>query len=575
MDIAEKLDFQLNFEAEEEAEKFFDRAKSKLEARAFVVQLDSPPINSDSEEEGWSFDVSPVQIVGDGIDTGVARPVEHHVNNDFLKVRNRGRRSYKHAVILEGTRLSIDPLICKKFSRKILAKGRYHYEELEEFSILCEGNGNSIELSLNLDRNLQSAGLDLEVPLPEFDLGLWDHRSDITSGDLAESIEASLTRDTQLPGTHRFVLDISVESRLFSPILKAKHEIHLIILSYDQAAKCILDMKDSNRNRSRDAVSVSLRTMVPSVPDHIDDKELKKSLAAADLIHLWRISGRRLDGKKLREALAAIGDLELTLAFYKELVKSMELDSDNRAQVKCLQRAIFNYETAIEQIIIEYLPFARRFASRHTLDGEDLEDVFQIAFMGLQRAALRFDPERGTRFAVYCTFWMRQAINRWRSDEGSSIRVPAHMCENIAKLDRALDLLDGRTGCSISDNDLAAELNCTADEVRQFRSIPREAVYPESIGDWDDLLPESEEENAIDQAETEKIVEEVLAELKDRQADVIRMRFGIGREAPMTLEEIGQFYGVTRERIRQIEVKALGRLSHPERKLRIHQMLGI
>ncbi len=128
---------------------------------------------------------------------------------------------------------------------------------------------------------------------------------------------------------------------------------------------------------------------------------------------------------------------------------------------------------------------------------------------------------------------------------------------------------------AVSDLELAEELEWTIDEVRQFRSIPREAEYPESLDDWDDLLPEPSAVDVFDQAENEKIVTDALADLPERQADVIRMRFGIGRDSDMTLEEVGQIYGVTRERIRQIEAKGLDRLSHPGRKRRLQELLGM
>jgi RNA polymerase primary sigma factor len=206
--------------------------------------------------------------------------------------------------------------------------------------------------------------------------------------------------------------------------------------------------------------------------------------------------------------------------------------------------------------------------------GEDPEDVFQVAFMGLQRSTRRFDPERGYRFLIYATYWMRQAITRWRGDEGAAIRIPVHRNEKITKLDRALDRLDVRVGGAVSDLELAEELEWAIDEVRQFRGIPREAEYPASFDDWDNLLPEPSEADVFDQAETERIVAEALADLPERQADVIRMRFGIGRDSDMTLEEIGQIYGVTRERIRQIEAKALDFLSHPGRSRRLRTLLG-
>ena len=107
-----------------------------------------------------------------------------------------------------------------------------------------------------------------------------------------------------------------------------------------------------------------------------------------------------------------------------------------------------------------------------------------------------------------------------------------------------------------------------------LRDIPREAAYPASTDEWDKLLPEPSEADFLDEAQTERIVRAALADLPERQAGVIRMRFGIGRETDMTLEEVGLIYGVTRERIRQIEAQALNHLSHPERKKQLQALLG-
>ena len=167
------------------------------------------------------------------------------------------------------------------------------------------------------------------------------------------------------------------------------------------------------------------------------------------------------------------------------------------------------------------------------------------------------------------------SAGRARGAEGAAIRIPVHRNEKITKLDRALERLDVRVGGAVSDLELAEELEWAIDEVRQFRGIPREAEYPASLDDWDNLLPEPPEVDVFGQAETERIVTDALADLPERQADVIRMRFGIGRASDMTLEEIGQIYGVTRERIRQIEAKGLDRLSHPGRKRRLQELLGM
>lgn len=565
------LDDLLTFEIEAEPEEFFDQYAGDTASGTFVALVSSSPVVSDNEDGDWDLDLSAAPIAGEGIGSSAAVTADHGAENDFLKVQNRGRQSVKRAVVQTGTRMSIAPELCISWADEILTKGWCSLDDIDRLVADCEGNGDLEELRINLQRNLEAAGFDLDHAT-EHDAALWSAASDTTSEDLADAIEAALTRRTRLPGTQRFVMDKSDELQLLEPMMRAKQELQLGILASETAVETILDVIDGIRDGSRDPGSVSLRAIIPARPGHAETSEV---MAAADTLRSWHATGRVMDGKRRREALAALEALDLSLAFHKELVCTLEQLPACQAEARHLEAELLLSESATEHLIREHLPYVRRFASRNVEEGEDPEDVFQVAFMGLQHSTRRFDPERGYRFLIYATYWMRQAITRWRSDEGAAIRIPVHRNEKITKLDRALERLDVRVGGAVSDLELAEELEWTIDEVRQFRCIPREAEYPASLDDWDNLLPKPSEVDVFDQAETERIVTETLADLPERQADVIRMRFGIGRETDMTLEEIGQIYGVTRERIRQIEAKGLDRLSHPGRKRRLQELLGM
>ncbi len=566
------LDDLLAFEAEEEPERFFGESAHETVSGTFVAHISPAPVVSQDEDGDWDLDLSPASIAGEGIGTAAAVTPDHGAEHDFLKVRSRGRQSVKRVVVQTGTQLSIDPEICTTWAKETLAKGWYSLSDIESLLALCEGNGDLEELRINLQRNLEVGGFD-EVELTSGHIvGLWDARTDTSSNELAEAIEAALTRSTRLPGTQRFVMDKSDEQQLLEPMVRAKQELQLGILASEAAVQSILEVFDTIQGGVRDPSSVSLKTIIPSRPGHTETAEV---MAAAEALKSWQENGRVMDGKRRRQALTALESLDLSLAFLKELVSSIEQNQAGPEHVNKLNTQISVFESANEHLVREHLPYARRFAARSVEEGEDPEDVFQVAFMGLQRSTRRFDPEHGYRFVVYASYWIRQAIMRWRADEGATIRIPVHRKEAIARLDRAMDKLDVRADGTVSDDDLAADLEWTTDEVSRFREFPREAVYPESIDDWDELLPEQDDANAFNQAETESIITDALAELPEREADVIRMRFGIGRDADMTLEKIGQLYGVTRERIRQIEAKGLDRLSHPGRKRRLQELLGI
>ncbi|SFK87452.1 sigma-70 family RNA polymerase sigma factor [Methylocapsa palsarum] len=560
-DTTDNLDNLLSFEAEAEPEEFFGQYTGEAASGTFIALISSARAVSDDEDGDWNLDFSPANIAGGGIDSSAAAAVDHGAENDFLKVRNRGRQSIKRAVVQTGTRLSIDPAICTTWVEQTLAKGWWSFEDVDRLVAHCEGNGDLEELRINLQRNLEAAGFDL-VQENGHDAALWDARSDISPDDLPDAIEAVLTRATRLPGTRRFVMDKSYELQLLEPMVRAKQDLQLGILASEVAVETILDVVDNIRDGFRDPGTVSLRTIIPSRPGHDETAEV---MAAAETLKSWQTNGRVMDGKRRREALMALDALDFSLAFHKELVRILKQDPACQELAVHLDAQILIFEAATERLIREHLPYVRRFAARNVHEGEEPEDVFQVAFMGLQRSTWRFDPERGYRFLIYATYWMRQAITRWRADEGTAIRVPVHRHENLTKLDRAMDKLGVRSKGIVSDDDLAVELEWTADQVRQFRSIPREAEYPESIDDWDALLPEQENSDVFDLAEAERIIANAIAELQERQADIIRMRFGIGRDSEMTLEEIGQLYGLTRERIRQIETKALRVLGHSTR----------
>jgi RNA polymerase primary sigma factor len=562
----------ISFQPEHTPENSVGQSEGGVVAGIFVPLPSRFHVNSTTDEREWDLDLSPASIVGEGIGTGVIIiPDQEGGGADFLKVRNRGRKSVRRVVFQSSTWLSIASEVCMAWAEEILAKGWFSVNDMDGLVALCEGNGDPKQLRVNLQRNLEAAGFDQVEQAPDDDLASWDAKSKTSACELAEAIEAILTRSIRLPGTRRFVLDKSDETRLLEPMVRAKQELQLAILACEAAVDEILDILDRIRDGTRDASSVSLRVIIPARRDHGETAEV---FAAAETLKAWQVNGRVMDGKRRREALLALEALDLSLIFHKELADLLERKHKRFDDANRLDALISIFDDATKNLILKHLSYARRFAARNVEEGEDPEEVFQVAFIGLQNSTRRFDPERGFRFLVYATYWMRQAIMRWRADEGKAIRVPVHRHEYLAKLDRAMLRLDVRADGAVSDKALAEELEWAVEQVRQFRGIPREAEYPEYIEEWDDLLPDRENADAFDQRETRRIVRDALAELPQRQADVIRMRFGIERDGEMTLEEIGQLYGVTRERIRQIEAKGLDSLSHPGRKRRLQELLG-
>lgn len=571
LDLSTVLDEYLSFNIEEDPEAFFVHSLTESVSGIFVPPTSGASLVTNARDGDWDLDLSPANISGDGIALGISVPLDKGGEHDFLKVRNRGPRSVKRVVVQTSTRLEIDPDACIKLATEVLAKGWCSFADLESLIADCEGNGDLEELSVNLQRVLEVAGFDVVDHASGNEVELWDAKSDVSAFELAEAMMAALTRATMLPGTQRFVMDKSNEVHLVGPLVIAKQELHIGLLACKAGVDIVLDILELIIHGDRDPSSVSLRTIIPSRPDHNETEEV---FAAVETLKSWQVNGRTMDGKQRRKAMGALVALDLSIAFYKELVHLLADDKVNLKESICLDRLVAAYEAAADRLIRAHLPYARRFASRNVEESEDPEDVFQVAFTGLQRSTRRFDPARRVKFSVYCSFWMKQALKRWRADEGSSIRVPVHLHDELSKFDSAVDKLVQLSRSEVSDDDLASELECSVKQVRGFRKIPRHAYYPESVDEWDNYPFNQEDVNDFDQAETKSIIRNALAELRVREADVIRMRFGIDGEDVMTLEEIGQIYGVTRERVRQIEAKALLYLSHPGRKRHLEILLG-
>jgi RNA polymerase primary sigma factor len=206
--------------------------------------------------------------------------------------------------------------------------------------------------------------------------------------------------------------------------------------------------------------------------------------------------------------------------------------------------------------------------------GLGFADLIQEGNLGLMKAVERFEYRRGYKFSTYATWWIRQAATRAISDQARTIRIPVHMIETINKMFRLQRRLVQRLGREPTERELAAECGMP---VKELRSVRRMAQHPISlqtrIGDdgdacLGDIIPDMSSENPGESADVRLMREriaEVMATLGGREREVIDYRFGLSDGCVRTLEEVGRFFNVTRERVRQIEAKALRKLRHPTR----------
>ena len=280
----------------------------------------------------------------------------------------------------------------------------------------------------------------------------------------------------------------------------------------------------------------------------LDDRNIKKNLTINDPVRMY---------------LKEIGQIKL-LTMEEELkLADRILEGDEMAK-----------STLAEANLRLVVSIAKRYVGRGML----FLDLIQEGNIGLMKAVEKFDVSKGYKFSTYATWWIRQAITRAIADQARTIRVPVHMVETINKLARIQRQLTLELNREPSEQELAKKMNMSVEKVRDIYKISQEPVSLETpIGEEDDshlgdFIKDERNVSPEEYATNEMLkdeISEVLLTLTEREEKVIRLRFGLEDGKSRTLEEVGQMFGVTRERIRQIEAKALRKLRHPSRSRKL------
>ena len=266
--------------------------------------------------------------------------------------------------------------------------------------------------------------------------------------------------------------------------------------------------------------------------------------------------------------------------YLKEIGRVPLLKADE--EVELARRMQEGDEEAKNQLAEANLRLVVSIAKRYVGRGMLFLDLIQEGNLGLLKAVEKFDYKKGFKFSTYATWWIRQAITRAIADQARTIRIPVHMVETINKLVRVSRQLLQELGTDPTPEQIGAVMDLTPDRVREIQKVAQEPVSLETpIGEEEDShlgdFIEDEDAPAPDEAASyillKEQLEEVLETLTPREAKVLRLRFGLDDGRSRTLEEVGQEFGVTRERIRQIEAKALRKLRHPSRSRKLKDYL--
>lgn len=553
----------IDFDGIEEPAEYFARQSNDTASATFTAIFPRSGMRTGGSEdnEDWELPASLATVNVAGLSRSEASRspgIDDAADFSHSSARRRSRQPRK----LRNTSLALSEDVAHAFVVEALAIGTVTDQAIRDLVGACRGNPHRKDIEGNLRKVLTAAGIPVIQdaqdfrPLPDVALDLID------ATVLSEAIVAACTRNTVVPGSAPFTLDRISEERILREIANARRGL----------LNGILDTHGVLGEVVRRGELVLAGELAPD--DFTDlgidvdaDSDVEEFRGNIEILHNAVEQGIENGGRFRRNAIQALEDLEIRQDCLVELAASQ-----GETAGETIRGLMSVCDRATEKLVLSHLSFMRRETAKIVKDDEDAEELFQEAYFGLRRASERFDPERGVRFYLYALLWIRQRIGRWRADQGSLIRVPVHRMQLHDKVKAHAEEFEYAHSRSPTEMEVATSAGIEVAIIRMLDFALSDPIPFHRVESSIASRAEGPDE-VVTHNQIASILSQELNQLSEREEAIIRMRVGIGRDNDMTLEEIGKVFGVTRERIRQIESKALQKLSHPSRRRALRGLL--